>query len=260
MKMNSKSRKKILILVSVILVFAFGLSAILLLLAGINPQTRETTQTTGISLPDEEADILIEADGGQTSQRDNADQLREDQRIAFPVCRTVVDLYVASAPGRPTDIGPDAPGAPVLAASLQILAASPLVTVLNPDAGASLTAGESFMLSWQIRSERVTKINVLLSIDGGSHFTEMVTGMDNAPSCDLVIPDWPSEHCLFQVDAYAGESLIGSGRSAAFRIVSRPEPTQTPTATPTLTPTATPDTDCDPDAGADADRRSDAGS
>ncbi|HEY5467189.1 MAG TPA: hypothetical protein VIL27_09180, partial [Clostridia bacterium] len=276
--MKRYSRKKRVFLISVSLLLILAILAILLVTARCTRDDGTGTTTTGtpgtaaatpgpstaLAAKDSTAVIVAPED---IDLRSNFNSLTEDRPSAYPNCVGSVLIYVASGPGKP------AVNKPVLQAAkndtlfagkisatlanlstLSLIRATlpirtlpptptpvPVVQVTGPAAGTVLTAGSPFVLHVTVNSGRTVKINVLLSIDGGRTFTEIVTGMDYAPTVDLVIPDWISSTCVFRVDAYAGTGTakLGSGLSPAFKIAARPTLTPIPTLTPT--PSVSPD-------------------
>ena len=119
---------------------------------------------------------------------------------------------------------------------------SSLITVLNPAAGATLTAGSSFTLNWAISITREFTIDISLSTGSGPFSQVIAKGIPNTGSYQLTVPNTLSDNCQFRVNVWFGTEFVGYNVSPVFRIVAPPTttPKPSPSPTPTLAPTPTP--------------------
>lgn len=257
---RSHTRKPLLIIVALVCLIALILLSVRSCMLLDDPSLVTSQSETSDRLSDDEladllrhADVVIEAAVQPgTSAMEQFDQLDRDHRVVDPVCDTVLDLYMASGPGRPESTAITGLTA-VREANQPASSRTELrsdVSVLTPSQGDVLIAGSAFVLTWLVDSERPGRTaNVSLSLDGGASFTEIVTGMDDLGACDLIIPNWPSEQCQFRVDVFVSSVPLDPGFSPLFVIAdskptdqptSAPSPTPSPEPTPTPTPTPTP--------------------
>ncbi len=244
----------------------------------LDATTTGSAGTTSVLAEDEPAAVSVSAE--DFDQKANFDALTEDRPLAYPSCPGSVQLYVASDPGKPASPQPVAmrvtAATQTAAAREEYLAArivlppiitikpsiflptptprpSSAVTVLDPAAGAQLTAGDPFTLHWTVDSGRNPLIDILFSADGGQTYTELAKGIPFTTSFSLTVPDQVSDTCRFRINAWAGTVPLGYNLSPVFSIVPRPTPTPVPSPTPAPTLTPTPSVAADLHYGRDFD-------
>ncbi|MDW7657098.1 MAG: GPI anchored serine-threonine rich family protein [Bacillota bacterium] len=127
---------------------------------------------------------------------------------------------------------------PVIIIPLPTPTPSSLITVHNPPAGATLTAGSSFTLTWSISINREFTVDILLSTGSGPFSQVIAKGIPNNNVYKLTVPNTLSDQCQFRINVWFGNEFVGYNLSPVFRIV--PPPTATPKPTVTPKPTATP--------------------
>ncbi len=233
---------------------------------GLEEPDRDGSADPGESPGLTERDLDYSADLVSLEQFDPRDYAEED--IPPSDCSLAARLYIADGPGKPLieeeepqasqtsqggfSVQPIPFAASILPGRLSLVTTqitpikpiypipinppSPLVQVLNPEAGSSLEAGSNFTLEWTIDSGRELTVDILFSADGGATYQDIALGIENTSSFKLKVPDVTSDSCVFRVNAWVGTSLLGYNHSPIFKVVPPPPPPSPPPPPETPSP------------------------
>jgi hypothetical protein len=106
---------------------------------------------------------------------------------------------------------------PVYSASLDITA--PVVTVTNPPAGQTCTAGEILFIGWVASDENgLGSIAVSYSLNAGRDFTPIMSGETDDWYLLWTVPDGTpgSDSCVVRVEAWDPSGNVGTGYSEGY--------------------------------------------
>jgi hypothetical protein len=96
---------------------------------------------------------------------------------------------------------------------------APSVTLSYPNGGELWRVGETKTIGWQASDNRaVTRVNLYYSVDGGSTWNILATGLPNLSPYSLVVPAVPSRvtNALVKVEAYDAANNKGSAVSSGY--------------------------------------------
>jgi hypothetical protein len=95
---------------------------------------------------------------------------------------------------------------------------APAVTVLAPNGGEVWRSGETRVVAWSARDNySVSRTNVSYSLDGGSSWWLLASGLTQASAYAFVVPEMatPAASVVFRVEAYDPSNNRGEDRSDA---------------------------------------------
>lgn len=174
-------------------------------------------------------EILFSADGGAKWSVIGKDPVGNSHTLTVPDTVSNNCLFRINARVEGTEIlwynlspvfAVVAPAEPVQPAPPPTVEEKAEVEVLTPEKGSKLEAGSKLALLWKIKSEQKVKVEVLFSADGGAKWSTIAENLSDKSAYLLTVPNKVSNKCLFRVNAWAGQKLLGHNLSPAFRIVS----------------------------------------
>jgi subtilisin family serine protease len=96
---------------------------------------------------------------------------------------------------------------------------APSVTLSYPNGGELWRVGETKTIGWEARDDRaVTRVNLYYSVDGGSTWNILATGLPNSSPYSLIVPSVTSvaTNALVKVEAYDAANNKGSATSSGY--------------------------------------------
>jgi subtilisin family serine protease len=96
---------------------------------------------------------------------------------------------------------------------------APSATLSYPNGGELWRVGETKTIGWEARDDRaVTRVNLFYSVDGGSTWTILATGLPNLSPYSLIVPSVPSvaTNALVKVEAYDAANNRGQAVSSGY--------------------------------------------
>lgn len=96
---------------------------------------------------------------------------------------------------------------------------TPLLSFIQPTAGAALKSGETFQLFWQLAGHSVPSIRIRLSTDGGlSYHTVIADGLLNNGFYSWVVPDVTTSHARLKLEGRSQDSTVAMTLSQEFSV------------------------------------------
>lgn len=93
--------------------------------------------------------------------------------------------------------------------------AAPTILLTAPAAGDALVAGGTVAVKWTASDNvGVTKVDLNYSIDGGSHWSSLASGLDNSGSYQWSVPDTVTSTLILQAVAHDAAGHTGTAASA----------------------------------------------
>ncbi len=98
---------------------------------------------------------------------------------------------------------------------------SPTITVVSPNGGESLTVGAAHNITWSSTGV-VGNVKIEYSIDGGSHYSEVVASTANDGSFSWTVPGTPATTCLVRLSETDGSPWDVSNAVFTIAVVTPP--------------------------------------